>query len=90
MDPLSRPQGKPDYSSEHCDSVIPSLQTLRGNPGISEAVNNLLASYEGRPHSELSQCRQNWAKRFGRYNANDSVSTASHIRWPNEDFHASN
>ena len=31
--------------SEHRDIVIPSIQALRGNAGISEAVNNLLESF---------------------------------------------
>ena len=47
MDPPSRSQGQPDHSSECPDAIIPSLKTLRGNPVISEAVKNLVASYKG-------------------------------------------
>ena len=72
-------QGQPDHSSECHDADIPSLQALRGNPGISEVVNSLLASYEGRAHSEVGQGKLNSAKRFGRYNAHDSVTAASYI-----------
>ena len=90
MDPLPRPQGQPDHSSEHRDAVIPSLQALRGNPGISEAVNSLLASYKRRAHSEVAQGKPNSVKRSGRYNAHDSVTAAPHLRLPNEGFHASN
>ena len=63
---------------------------LRGNPGISEALYSLLASYEGRAHSEVAQGKPNSVKRSGRYNAHDSVTAAPHLRWPNEGFNASN
>ena len=62
---------------------------LRGNPGISEALNSVLASYEGRAHSEMAQGKANSVKRSGRYNAHDSVTAAPHLRWPNEGFNAS-
>ena len=90
MDSLPQPQGQLDHISERCDAVMPSLQVLRGNPGISESVNSLLASYEGRVHSQLTQGKQNSVKRSGRYNSHDSVTAATHLRWPNEGYHASN
>ena len=82
-DSLPQPQGQPDHPSEHRDAIMPSLQVLRGNPGISESVNSLLVSYEGRVHSQLTQGKQNPAKRSGRYNAHDSVTAAPHLCWPN-------
>ena len=89
MDSLPQPQGFSDHGSDRRDAVIPNLQVLRGNPGISESVNNLLASYEGRIHSQLAQGKQNTTKRSGRYNAHDSVIAPPHLRWPNEGYHAS-
>ena len=86
MDSLPQPQGQLDHISECCDAVMPSLQVLRGNPGISESVNGLLASYEGRVHSQLTQGKQNSVKRSGRYNSHDSVTAAPHLRWPNEGY----
>ena len=74
--------------SDRRDAVIPSIQSLRGNAGISEAVNNLLASYEGNLHSELAKGKQN-VKKSGRYNTHDSVVAPPHLRWPNEGFHSS-
>ena len=71
------------------DAVIPSIQNLRGNPGISEAVNNLLASYEGNLQSELARGKPT-VKKSGRYNTHDSVVAPPHLRWPNEGFHSSN
>ena len=75
--------------SDRHDTVIPSIQSLRGNAGISEAVNNLLVSYEGNLHSELARGKQN-VKKSGRYNTHDSVVAHPHLRWPNEGFHSSN
>ena len=79
----------PGQLSEHCDAVIPSIQALRGNAGISEAVNSLLASYEGNFQSELARGKQN-VKKSGRYNTDDSIVTPPHLRWPNEGCYSSN
>ena len=68
---------------------MPNLHILRTNSGISEVVNNLLASYEGRANSDLSQGKPQ-GKKSGRYNLHDTISMAPHLRWPNEGFHASN
>ena len=88
-DQLPRPQAQTTYPMDRRDAVVPNLQTLRNNPTLSEAVNNLLASYEGRMHSELSQGKPQ-TKKSGRYNLHDTVSSAPHLRWPNEGFHATN
>ena len=69
------------------DAVIPSLQALRSNPTVSEAVTNLLATYEARAHSDITQGKQ---KRSGRYNTHDMITVQPHLRWPNEGFHDSN
>ena len=71
------------------DVVIPSLQTLRTNPTVSDAVNNLLASYEVRTHSDLAQGKPNSSRRSGRYNTHDLVTAQPQLRWPNEGFQAS-
>ena len=74
--------------SDRRDAIILSIQTLRGIAGISYAVNNLLASYEGNLYSELARGKQN-VKKSGRYNTHDSVVAPPHLRWPNEGFHSS-
>ena len=76
--------------TDHRDAVVRNLESLRTNPTISDAVNGLLASYYGRPHLELSQGKSQSAKKSGRFNTHDTISTFSHLRWPNEGFHASN
>ena len=80
MDSLPQLQGQPDHTSERRDTLMPSLQVLRGNPGISESVNILLASYEGRVHSQLTQGKQNRLKGLA----------APHLHWSNEGYHVLN
>ena len=75
---------------DRTDAVMPNLQTLRSNATVSDAVNNLLASYESRIHSDIQQGKQQSNKRSGRYNIHDTITTQPHLRWPNEGFHASN
>ena len=82
-----------DLLKAHFDrhnAVITNLQTLRSNATVSDAVNNLLASYEGRIHADIQQGKQQLTKRSGRYNTHDTISGQAHLRWPNEGFHASN
>ena len=66
------------------DAVIPNLQSLRMNPTVSDAVNGLLASYDGQAQQELSQGKPQSAKRSGHFNTHDTISTHPHLRWPNE------
>ena len=61
---------------------------LRGNAGISEAVNYLLSSYEGNLQTELARGKHN-IKKSGRYNSHDSITAPPHLRWPNEGYHSS-
>ena len=82
-------QEQPGHVLDRREAVVPNLYTLRTNPGISEAVNNLLASYEGQANSDLSQGKPQ-GKKSGRYNLHDTIFMAPHLRWPNEGFHPSN
>ena len=86
---LSQAQEQPGHTLDRREAVVPYLHTLRTNLGISEAVNNLLASYEGRANSDLSQGKP-LGKKSGRYNLHDTISMAPSLRWLNEGFHASN
>ena len=81
----ARTQEQPAHTLDQREAIVPNLHMLRTNQGISEVVNSLLTSYEGRAYSDLSQ-----GKKSGRYNLHDTVTTAPHLRWPNEGFHASN
>ena len=65
-------------------ATIPSLQAHRTNRAVSDVVTNLLASYEARNHSDITQGKQ---KRSGRYNTSDMIAVQPHLRWPNEGFH---
>ena len=88
MDHITHTRDNVGQLPDRRDAVILSIQNLRGNTGISEAVNSLLASYEGNLHSELARGKPN-AKKSGRYNTHDSVVAPPHLRWPNEGFHSS-
>ena len=84
-----QPQGTERLQMDRRDAVIPNLQSLRQNPVISHAVNDLLATYDGRAQQELSQGKPQSAKRSGRFNTHDTIATQPQLRWPNEGFHAS-
>ena len=58
------------------DAFIPNLQTLRTNTTVSDAVNGLLASYDGRAHQELCQGKQ----RVLVYLIHDTICTHPHMR----------
>ena len=88
MDPVTHIRHNPGQASEYRDAVIPGLQVLRGNAGISEAVNHLLSLYEGNLQTELARGKHN-IKKSGRYNSHDSITAPPHLRWPNEGCHSS-
>ena len=82
-------QAQQTHTVDRREAVVPNLHMLRTNQGISEAVNNLLTSYEERAYSDLSQGKPH-IKKSGRYNLHDTVTALPQLRWPNEGFHASN
>ena len=69
-------------------SVLPNLETIRRFPSVSEAVSNILASYDSQNKQESTQSKT--YRRSGRYNNYDTVSASPEVRWPNEGFHGSN
>ena len=70
------------------DSVLPNLETIRRLPSVSEAVSNILASYDSQNKQESTQGKPH--RRSGRYNNYGTVSASPEVRWPNEGFHGSN
>ena len=66
------------------DRVVPTLESIRGMPTISDTVSNLLASYEDQAMASI-QGRQHW--KSGRYNSNNMALTAPEFCWPNEGCH---
>ena len=90
LHPASQSQGADRLHMDRRDAVIPNLQSLRQNPTVSHAVNDLLTTYDGRAQQELSQGKPQSAKRSGRFNTHDTIATQPQLRWPNEGFHASN
>ena len=80
--------GRRDLSNIPNDSVLPNLETIRRLPNVSEAVSNILASYDGQNKQKSAQGKP--LCRSGRYNSYDTVSVPPEVRWPNEGFHGSN
>ena len=72
------------------DTFFPDLNALRQNQTVSQAVAQLVASYEHQARMDLSQGRQNSVKRSGRYNTTDVITAPPHLRWANVGFHAGN
>ena len=82
----TQPQGNSHLHQDCPDAVILNLQAFRTNPIVSDAVNNLLASYKARAHSDLTQGKQ---KRSDRYHTHDTITVQAHLKMPNKGFHAS-
>ena len=67
------------------DAITPNIDVLRRIPSVSEAVNRVLATYDGQLQSDLTQGKSS-TKKSGRFNTVDIVTAPSHLRWPNEGF----
>ena len=63
---------KPNSTNLPRDAIIPGLDSLRRLPNVSEAVSNILASYEQQAKHESLQGKN--SHRCGRYNNFDTVS----------------
>ena len=83
--PVQDPRGPKATSADiQTDGVVPLVEAKRHMPSISNAVSNLLASYEDQAKASV-QGRQ--PRKSGRYNSTDMAHTAPEFRWPNEGFH---
>ena len=76
----------------HCqdprrDTIISSLDALRSNPTLSQAVSQILSTYEGQAKLDAAQGKAPNTRRSGRFNATDIVTTPPELRWANEGFH---
>ena len=67
------------------DGIMPTLDTLRRTPSISNTVAHLLDSYEEAARFSF-QGRTN--RKSGRYNTTDVTHSSPEFRWPNEGYHA--
>ena len=70
------------------DSIIPNIDTLRQHPSISQAVSQLLATYETQAKAEISQGKTS-NKCSGRYNTTDTAHASPEKRWANEGYFGS-
>ena len=56
-DLLNQTQVNMDLISDCLDAIVPSIQALRNNAGVSEGVNYLLALYEGTVQADVAQSK---------------------------------
>ena len=84
--PSTQSQSNQQSSTPH-DAVIPDLAALRSNPVLSNTVTNMMSAFETHARSEALQGKP-LAKKSGRYNTTDSITSAPEFRWPNEGYHA--
>ena len=81
-------QGRPQFEAAasqtqfNVDGIVPSLSTLRQSSEISEAVNQVLSSYENQARLEATQGKG--VKKSGRFNATEAITSSPQLRWPNE------
>ena len=68
-------------------AVVPSLDALRSNPTLSQAVSQILSTYEGQARLDAPQGKASNTRRSGRFNATDIVTTPPELRWANKGFH---
>ena len=74
------------------DNIIPSIDALRGNPTVSEAVAKVLASYDTQARTHVLQGKQptlSTSHRSGRYNLTYTCNVSPQYRWPNEGYQGS-
>ena len=77
-----QPEAAATLTQFNSDGIVPSLSTLRQNQEISHAVNQVLSSYENQARLDVNQGKG--VKKSGRFNTTDAVTSAPHLRWPNE------
>ena len=74
------------------DNIILSIDALRGNPTVSDAVAKVLASYDTQARTHVLQGKQptlSTSHHSGRYNVTDTCNVSPQYRWPNEGYQGS-
>ena len=83
------PQVNFDQQQFNNDGILPDITTLRQAPAVSQAINQILATYEQQAKSEALQGKPQ-VRKSGRYNLTDTVINLPEMRWPNEGLSSSN
>ena len=71
-------RSNPLRSSEqnpHHDSIVPSLEALRQNSTLSQAVSRIMATYDGQARMDAMQGKASTVRRSRRYNTTDLIQT---------------
>ena len=72
----------------HHDSVVPSIDSLRHNSTLSQAVSRIMATYDDHVRMEAGQGKASTIRCSGHYNTTDLVQAPPETRWANEGFHS--
>ena len=76
-------------ASDDRDAILPTINVIRNNPNISDAVSRVLASYDQQSRLQASQGKPHSSKKSGRFNLTDLCTAPPEARWPNEGFQVS-
>ena len=82
----SGPQHQNQGQASSTDDIIPSINTLRQNPSISQSVAQVLVSYEAQIKQDVAQGKPS-TRKSGRYNTTETVASAPESRWPNKGYY---
>ena len=78
------------HSQFASDGILPSINTLRQNPSVSQSVAEVMATYENQAKQEAALGKGHQTKKSGRFNTTDTITSEPKLRWPNEGYHGVN
>ena len=76
-------------ASDDRDAILPDINVIRNNPGISDAVSRVLASYDQQSRLQAIQGKPHSGKKSGHFNLTDLCTALPEARWPNGGFQVS-
>ena len=79
--------GEHQQSVFNTDGVLPSINSLRQNPNISQSVAQIMATYEAQAKQEAAIGKNQHVRKSGHYNTTDTIMSIPELRWPNEGYH---
>ena len=75
------------HSQFALDGILPSINTLRQNPSVSQSVAEVMATYENQAKQEATLGKGPQTKKSGHFSTTDTITSVSELRWPNEGYH---
>ena len=84
---VSQSAGEHQQSVFNTDGVLPSINSLRQNPNISQSVAQIMATYEAQAKQEAAIGKNQHVRKSRCYNTTDTITSIPELRWPNEGYH---